>query len=382
MPSARLQAFEAPFSRVGIDYFGPILVLVRRSHVKRYGCIFMCLASRAVHIEVSFSLGTDSFLMAFRRFVSRRETPAIVYSDNGTNFVAAERELRTCLKSWNEDKVRDALAQQRIQWNFSPPFAPHFGGIWERLVSSAKSAICRILNGRAVNDEVLATALVEVESLLNSRPLTHISIDPRDPEPLTPNHFLLGRPHPHLPPDVIAEAEITSRRKWRCAPAIVEAFWKRWLREYVPCFIERRKWLRPRHNLEVGDIVLIVSPQSPRGHWPHGIVVECLPGKDGTVRVAKLKTKHGTYIRPVTKLCIFETHETDVSEKTFTNMGRLCKGNKDKGEAYGREADGSHGCAGSDSIPAVSFTRSDGEKTDAFVPIKNDHGVTDTSVEL
>ncbi|KFD60758.1 hypothetical protein M514_11478 [Trichuris suis] len=316
LPAARLQAFEPPFSCVGIDCFGPIIVRVRRFHEKRYGCLFTCMSTRAVHLEVSFSLDTDSFLMAFRRFVNRRGTPAIIYSDNGKNFVAAERELWTCMESWNQSKMSDVLSQQRIKWNFNPPAAPHFGGAWERLVRSAKTALCKILSGPPATDEVLSTVLVEVESLLNSRPLTHISVDPRDPEPLTPNHFLLGRPYPHIPPDVITNAEVSSRRKWRHAQAIVEGFWKRSLKEYVPCLIERRKWLRPARNLSVGDIVIVVDPQCPRGHWPLGRVIECKPGHDGVVRVAKVKTKHGIYVRPVTKLCLIETQETNVSEQS------------------------------------------------------------------
>ncbi|CDW53509.1 hypothetical protein TTRE_0000177401 [Trichuris trichiura] len=111
-----------------------------------------------------------------------------------------------------------------VQWHFSPPSAPHFGGVWERMIRSAKAALHKILNGRATSDEVLLTVFIEVESLLNSRPLTHISIDPSDPELLTPNHFLLGRSCPHVPPDVVTEIDISSRRKWRAAQAIVDSF--------------------------------------------------------------------------------------------------------------------------------------------------------------
>uniref|UniRef100_A0A5S6QC57 DUF5641 domain-containing protein n=1 Tax=Trichuris muris TaxID=70415 RepID=A0A5S6QC57_TRIMR len=213
-----------------------------------------------------------------------------------------------------------------------PPSAPHFGGVWERMIRSAKTALHKILNGRTTSDEILLTVFVEVESLLNSRPLTHISIDPSDPEPLTPNHFLLGRPCPHVPPDVVTEIDISSRRKWRAAQAIVENFWRRWLREYVPSLIERRKWLRARRNLKKGDIVLVVDPRTPHGHWPFGTVIECYPGKDGIVRVAKIKTKHGIYVRPVTKLSLFETAKTDVSENMLRNMGRLCNEESTPGE--------------------------------------------------
>ncbi|KFD54671.1 hypothetical protein M513_04371 [Trichuris suis] len=253
---------------------------------------------------------------------------------------------------------------------FLPPAAPHFGGAWERLVRSAKVALRKILNGRAVTDEVLFTVVVEVESLMNSRPLTHVSLDPRDPEPLTPNHFLLGRADPHIPPDITTEVEISSRRKWRCAQAMVEAFWKRWLREYVPSLIERRKWLRPTRNLNVGDLVLVVDHQSPRGHWPLGTIIECKPGADGIVRVAKVSTRHGTYLRPVVKLSLLETHKTDVSEQMSINMGRLCNGENDQEKP---PHDGSHGCVGSDGVPAVSFTCSVAHQTRVFAWATNSH---------
>uniref|UniRef100_A0A5S6QXU1 Integrase catalytic domain-containing protein n=1 Tax=Trichuris muris TaxID=70415 RepID=A0A5S6QXU1_TRIMR len=311
LPVERLRAFSPPFSCLGIDYFGPFSDLVRRRYEKRYGCLFTCLNSRAVHIEISALLDTDSFLMAFRRFIGRRGTPAVVYSDNGTNLVAAERELRTCLNSWNQQRIEEVFFQRRIRWKFSPPTAPHFGGVWERLVRSSKVALKKVLNGQAVSDEMLSTAMVEIESLMNSRPLTHIPIDPREPEPLTPNHFLLGRSHPHIQSDLISETEITSKRKWRAAQAIVERFWNRWQREYVPYLLERRRWVLPTRNLWVDDIVLVIDPQNPLGHWVLGRVTECKPGQDGTVRV---KTNRGTYVRPVTKLCLMETTESDVSE--------------------------------------------------------------------
>uniref|UniRef100_A0A5S6Q1J3 Integrase catalytic domain-containing protein n=1 Tax=Trichuris muris TaxID=70415 RepID=A0A5S6Q1J3_TRIMR len=252
--------------------------------------------------------------MAFRRLIGRRGTPAVVYSDNGTNLVAAERELRTCIDSWNQQRTEEVFFQRRIRWKFSPPTAPHFSGVWERLVRPAKVALKKVLNGQAVSDEMLSTAMVEIESLMNSRPLTHIPIDLREPEPLTLNHLLLGRSHPHIPPDLVSETEITSKRKWRAAQAIVESCWKRWQREYVPYLLERRRWVRPTRNLQVDDIVLVIDPQNTREHWVLGRVTECNSGQDGTVRVVRGKTNRGTYLRPVTKLCLMETRESDVSE--------------------------------------------------------------------
>ena len=217
LPRHRLQPFLPPFSNVGIDYFGPYEVVIFRRHVKRYCCLFTCLVTRAVHLELTQQLDADSFLMAVRRFISRRGRPKVIYSDNGTNLRAGDREIREGLERMQKQKIADTLTQQEIEWHFSPPSAPHFGGIWERIVRSCKEALKFTLNARATSDEVLTTVFAEVESLLNGRPLTHLSVDPNDSEPLTPNHFLLGRPNPNLPPDVIVESDISSRRRWKTA---------------------------------------------------------------------------------------------------------------------------------------------------------------------
>ena len=156
--------------------------------------------TRAVHLEVAQSLETDSFIMAPRRMMARRGKPRNIYSDNGTNFVGAERELKECLDRMEQTKISDTLSQDGIQWFFNPPSAPHFGGVWERLVKSAKKALKITLNGQLVNDETLLTFMAETESLLNSRPLTHVSVDPQDFEAITPNHFLIGRNSPNVPP--------------------------------------------------------------------------------------------------------------------------------------------------------------------------------------
>ena len=146
--------------------------------------------------------------------------------------------------------------------------------------------------------------MAEVMALLNSRPLTHISVDPADLEPLTPNHFLLGRPQQDLPPSPFSSPQIPTRRQWSTNQAIVNQFWRRWMTEYVPSLIERRKWLSDRRNLIPDDIVLVVDSNTPRGSWPMGRIVKTLPGDDEIVHIVEVKTKDGHYIRPVSKLCL------------------------------------------------------------------------------
>ena len=314
LPANRLKPFNPPFTCTGIDYFGPLEVIMFRRSVKRYGVLFTCMTTRAVHLEIAHSLDTDSFLMAFWRFVNRRGCPSTVYSDNGTNLTAGERVLRESIERLDAEKIADQTSSKGIDWKFSPPAAPHFGGVWERIVRSAKTALRIVLRNRTVNDEVLYSALVGVEALLNDRPLTHVSVDHRDLEALTPNHFLLGRTNPNRPPDVILSTETLSPKSWRLAQLIVTQFWHRWLREYIPDLIERRIWLKPRRNLSPGDIVLVVDPATRRGDWPIGRVLQVYPGPDGVVRSASVKTAHGITHRPSVKLCLLEADSSkDVS---------------------------------------------------------------------
>ena len=317
LPRCRLQPYLRPFAICGLDYFGPMHVKYGRGTIKRWVMLVTCMNTRAIHLDMIFSLDTDSFLLGFRKFVGRRGIPSVCYSDNGTCLVAGERELREGINNWNQHAIGDFMSQERIEWRFNPPAAPHFGGVWERLVRSAKVAIKAVLGNQTVSDEVLSTVLTEVEFLLNGRPLTHVSMDPKDPEPITPNHFIHGGRLLNIPPGVFEKDEITGRKRWRASQAMVNEIWKRWLREYVPDLIERRKWLRPQRNIGVDDLVLIVDQNIPRGHWPLGKVIKVVPGTDDVVRSAIVKTKTGEFTRPVSKLCLLEVGEEDITpEKT------------------------------------------------------------------
>jgi hypothetical protein len=167
-----------------------------------------------------------------------------------------------------------------------------------------------VLGNTTVNEEVLRTVLAEVMAILNARPLTHLSVDPEDESPLTPNHFLLGRAHPHIHPDLFDEDGPLSRKRWRQAQELITRFWRRWMTEYVPSLMERRKWTRESRNVQVGDLVLIVDHNAPRGTWLTGTVSRLLPAKSSlptgkqVVRTVWVKTTTGEYRRPVVKLCL------------------------------------------------------------------------------
>ena len=307
LPQTRLTPNEPPFFKTGTDYFGPITVKIGRARAKRWGCIFTCLSTRAVHLELAEKLNTDSFINVLRRFISRRGHPRTILCDNGGNYVGASRELAENLQELDQDAIGAFARNRGIKWQFNPPDAPHMGGVWERLVRSVKTALRAILSERVVEDYTLYTLLTEVESIINSRPLTPYSDDVNDLECLTPNHFLLGRRSPNLPPGVFYDQDMCLRKRWKQAQFLTEQFWKRWVREYLPTLTIRNKWTRERRSMRAGDLLLLKVDSVKRSQWPVGRIIETMPGKDGRVRVAKIKTATGTYMRPTAKMCLLES---------------------------------------------------------------------------
>ena len=189
----------SPFFHTGVDYFGPFTVKQGRSRVKRYGCIFTCMTTRAVHLELAHSLSTDSFISALRRFVGRRGCVSHIHSDNGTNFVGADKELRKALEDWNQHRIAACLQQKEIDWHFNTPTASHFEGVWERLIRSVRKVLGSITGQAVFTDESLSALLVEVENVWNSRPLTPESFVDGSHKPLTTNDFLMVCPDSGLP---------------------------------------------------------------------------------------------------------------------------------------------------------------------------------------
>jgi len=301
LPPARVTRPDKPFTSVGIDFFGPIMVKFRRGRAKRYGCIFTCMSCRAVHIEIAHSLDVDSFLGAFQRFVARRGKPAEVYSDNGTNLVAGAKELRKCIKEWSQDKLSDHFTRAEIIWHFNPPTASHFGGVWERLIRSVRLILNKLLRDQVVCDEALLTIMAEVEKTLNDRPLWTPSDDPKDEQPLSPAHFLLLHPSPWP----MFNSTEPSRRWWKQANYLSEMFWKRWMRVYLPSLQARSKWRTQSRNLSPGDIVLIAE-STCRGQWPMARVEEVFPDQEGVVRVVKVRMRGKLFQRPIHKVCLLE----------------------------------------------------------------------------
>lgn len=304
LPKERILPDEPPFTSVGVDYFGPFDIKRGRTSLKRYGVIFTCLAVRAVHIEVASSLDTDSCIHALRRFVARRGQVSVIRSDNGTNFVGAERELRQAIQALDKERIEAEMMQKNIRWIFNPPSASHHGGVWERQIRSVRKILNSVVKQQTLDEEGLQTLMCEVEAIINSRPLTRVSDDPNDLEPLTPNHLLLLKTKPLIPPGVFDQKDTYSRRRWRQVQYMAELFWKRWTKEYLPDLQQRQKWLQPRRNVAVNDIVLVIDDSAPRSSWIMGRVIETIADSKGRVRQVQVKTSTNVLLRPITKLCL------------------------------------------------------------------------------
>ena len=236
-------------------------------------------------------------------------------SDNGTNFVGAERELREALSCLDHSKIQKVLLSDGLKWSFNTPAGSHQGGAWERLIRLVRRVLYSVLRQQRMDDEGLHTILCEIEAILNDRPITKISDDPNDLEALTPNHLLLLKRKPLLPPGLFNEEDLYARKRWRQVQYMADLFWKRWLKEYLPLLQERQKWNKQKRSFAVGDLVIIMDPTAPRGSWLMGKIIDTHPDKRGLVRSVKLKTKTGQLDRPINKICLLQ-EAAEVADNT------------------------------------------------------------------
>ncbi|XP_071642645.1 uncharacterized protein [Temnothorax longispinosus] len=221
-----------PFENTGVYFCGPIYVREGRGrgrkNIKAYVAVFVCMTTKAVHLEVVSDLTTEAFLNAFKRFIGRRGRPSDVFSDNGTNFVGANRELEELQDLLNREeeqkKLIDYTATEKIKWHFIPSRAPHFGGLWETTVKSFKNHFYKVASDAAMTFEEASTLVIQIEAILNSRPIAAFSSDPNDLSYLTAGHFIIGSslisyPEPNL-------AHLTKNRlsKWQLLEQIRQHF--------------------------------------------------------------------------------------------------------------------------------------------------------------
>ena len=327
LPADRLEDVP-PFTYCAVDLFGPFLVKNGRKLCKRYGTLFTCLSCRAVHLESVNSLDADSFILALRRLIARRGRIRMMRSDNGTNFVGADRELRDAIREMDQEKVKEFLLTQKcdyiFEWKRNPPTASHMGGVWERQIRSVRCILDNILktHGESLNDESFSTFLAEAECIVNSRPLSVETLnDVESPLPLSPNNILQMKSEYVLPPPgSFSRDDLYCRRRWRRVQHLLNEFWFRWKREYLSSLQQRKKWNVRTRLLQPGDVVLVSDSNSVRGTWPLGLVTETLPGDDGLVRKVKLRMNGDVFERPVQKLVLLLESERGIPRQGASHV--------------------------------------------------------------
>ena len=307
LPTQRVTEGWYPFQHTGIDYFGPFRVKRGRKLERRYGCLFTCLQCRAVHLELAQSLSTDSFILTLVRFINRRGVPKELYSDNGGNFVGAERELKDWICSWDQNKIDNCMLEKRIKWNFNPSSASHRGGIWERLIRSTRKILNSVAWRESLDEELLWTYLTEAERIINDRPLTAVRDGTSEPRPLRPSDLLQHKGGERIVMTMPIGQLIEKR--WRLMNGLVAEFWKRWKTEYLAALQERQKWTRICKEIAKGDIVITEVESTPRTWWPLGVVEEIVPDGDGLVRTVVVRTAGGLIRRDIRKVYRLEGEE-------------------------------------------------------------------------
>jgi len=311
-----------PFEVTGVDFTGALYVRDSGKESKVYVCLFTCAVTRAVHLEVVTDLSTENFLRAFRRFSSRKSLPVIMISDNASTYLAAADELKELFSS---QSLLNNLSRKGVTWRFIPKRAPWYGGFWERLIGLTKASIKKVLGRSYVSLLDLQTIVVEVEAILNDRPLTYASPDPCDPEPLTPAHLLYGRKIVSLPHRLVDEDSIHDpdygfdcevKKRARMMSFLLNQFWRRWKTEYLTSLREsHRSTGNNKQVVKKGEVVL-VHDDGPRASWRLAVIEDVVTGNDGLIRSAKIRTSTGRTSRPISRLYPLEVSCEEDSEQT------------------------------------------------------------------
>lgn len=309
LPSARVRPGK-PFRCSGVDYAGPVILKLYPGRCQRtskaYICLFVCTATKAIHLELVSDYSTNAFLASFRRFTSRRGYCSDLWSDCATNFVGASKELDCMFKNRKSKvvgEIAELLANDNTTWHFIPPGSPHFGGLWEAGVKSVKAHLKRVIGEARLTFEEYSTLLVQVEACVNSRPLTLPSSSLDDISPITPGHFLIGEAPITVPEDNLEEVSLSPLNRWQLMQRMLHTLWSRWSTEYLCTLQNRYKWSTKSAEPDIGTVVLVKDERLPPGKWLLGKIVKKHPGKDGLTRVVTLKMKGHLFQRPITKIC-------------------------------------------------------------------------------
>ena len=332
LPSSRTTP-APPFDRTGVDFAGPFVLRLGHTRkpvlLKTYATVFVCLTTKAVHLDLCASLSTEDFMATFRRFVARRGCPSHMYSDNGTNFLGAREEIRELQKLTESKETTTAIStftqKHNITWHNIPPRAPHFGGLWEAAVKSMKTLLRKNLQPHALRFDELTTILQEVEAILNSRPLQPLHSDEAaEGAFLTPGHFLVGRPLIAPPTPGPPGGKMSNLRRWNLTSRLTADLWRQWSASYLASCAQRTKWLRAGKPPAVGDVVFIKDETLKTRDWPLARIEEVHPGDDGEVRAVTIRCHGRTYVRPTCRIIPFHSEDHPGREDDpSTQAGRM-----------------------------------------------------------
>ena len=295
LPQERVEA-TPPFAFCGMDCFGPFVTKQGRKDHKRYGLLFTCMCSRAVHIEMLEDMSTDSFIIGLQSFIALRGTVSQIRSDQGSNYIGASRELQAALKELDISRISTYLSKKQCDFVFNAPHSSHAGGVWERQIRTIRNVLNSTiaLCSTRLDDASLRCLFYEAMLIINSRPLTAVDSDP-DMEPITPNHLItMKSTTPLPPPGEFVKEDMYARKRWRRVQYLMEQFWSRWRKEYLLNLSERQKWNKTRRNVQVGDIVMLTDNEVSRMQWPLAIIIEVKKDNDGLVRRVKARLSNSS----------------------------------------------------------------------------------------
>lgn len=316
LPQGRV-TISRPFQNVGVDFCGPFYIKQARIRkpliTKCYVALFVCFAVKAIHMEVLSDLTTECFLAALKRFIGRRGKPTIIHCDNGSTFKGANNQLKEFYKIYNsyidKNKIENVSTEEGIRFKFIPSYSPVFGGLWEAGVKSAKYHLKRVIGNNQLSYEEFNTLIIQIEGILNSRPLTQLSNDPSDLTYLTPGHFLIGAPLTTFPEPNLTDIPQNRLKFWKLCTQMQQSFWDKWHKDYLAQLQSRPKWQQESPNVKKGMLVLLKQDHVPSQKWPLARIEKVIPGADGKIRVVHVKTQNGTYIRSITKIAKLPIYE-------------------------------------------------------------------------
>ena len=350
-PLPPFRVVEAPpFTFTGLDYAGPVYIKNNDGMEKVWICLYTCCVTRCLHLDIVFSLSVESFLKSFKRFTARRGVPLKIISDNGKTFKAAAKILKGIADHGDMSRY---LVEIKTQWLFNVERAPWWGGVFERMVKSVKRCLRKVMGQAKFDYDELHTATVEVEGILNSRPLSYVSPEDFD-EPLTPSHLLVGRRLLNLPSNPNADSlveyspKVTKShlsKRFQYLNITLDQFWQRWRQEYLLELREHHRFNKKTpqgRQIAIGDVVVVHTDERRRGLWNLGKIEELYPGRDGNIRAASVRVYTGKkkpiiLRRPVQRLYPLELNEPpEVVDEDDTELDKdktSCENPKQKRSA-------------------------------------------------